>query len=136
VTTTEVMVTLKRPPLRRTGPDDNNYYRFRLGPDVIIAVGAHVKKPGDRMASEREELRVVHRPEGEEMDAYERLLGDAMAGDGMLFAREDAVEAAWAVVQPILGDKTPPHPYKPGTWGPAQADRLTEDVGGWHQPQS
>lgn len=136
VTTTEVMVTLKRPPLRRTGPDDNNYYRFRLGPDVIIAVGAHVKKPGDRMASEREELKVVHRPEGEEMDAYERLLGDAMAGDGMLFAREDAVEAAWAVVQPILGDKTPPHPYKPGTWGPAQADRLTEDVGGWHQPQS
>ncbi|HJU29453.1 MAG TPA: glucose-6-phosphate dehydrogenase [Candidatus Binataceae bacterium] len=135
VTTTEVMVTLKRPPLRRTGADDNNYYRFRLGPEVVIAVAAHVKKPGERMASEREELKMVHLSEGEEMDAYERLLGDAMAGDGMLFAREDAVEAAWAVVQPILGDVTPVHQYKPGTWGPAQANRLTEDVGGWHQPQ-
>ena len=134
VTTTEVMVTLKRPPLRRTDPDDNNYYRFRLGPDVIIAVGAHVKKPGERLTSEREELRMVHLPEGEEMDAYERLLGDAMAGDGMLFAREDAVEAAWSVVQPILGDKTQLCPYKPGTWGPEPAERLTEDVGGWHQP--
>jgi glucose-6-phosphate 1-dehydrogenase len=134
VTTTEVMVTLKRPPLRRTDPDDNNYYRFRLGPDVIIAVGAHVKKPGERLTSEREELRMVHLPEGEEMDAYERLLGDAMAGDGMLFAREDAVEAAWSVVQPILGDKTQLYPYKPGTWGPEPAERLTEDVGGWHQP--
>lgn len=135
VTTTEVMVTLKRPPLRRAEPDDNNYYRFRLGPDVTIAVGAHVKKPGERMVSEREELRVVHLPEGEEMDAYERLLGDAMAGDGMLFAREDAVEAAWAVVQPILGNVTPLYPYKPGTWGPAAADKLTEDVGGWHEPR-
>jgi glucose-6-phosphate 1-dehydrogenase len=134
VTTTEVIVTLKRAPLRRPGPDEGNYYRFRLGPEVVIAVGAQVKKPGERMVAEREELKMVHRPEGEEMDAYERLLGDAMAGDGMLFAREDAVEAAWAVVQPILGDVTPAHPYKQGTWGPPQADRLTEDVGGWHQP--
>ena len=69
------------------------------------------------------------------MDAYERLLSDAMAGDGMLFAREDAVEAAWGVVQPILSDVTPIHEYEPGTWGPADADRLTEEVGGWHAPQ-
>ena len=70
------------------------------------------------------------------MDAYERLLGDAMDGDATLFAREDAVEAAWAIVEPILGDATPVHEYEPGTWGPAQATRLTADVGGWHCPTS
>jgi glucose-6-phosphate 1-dehydrogenase len=134
VTTTEVMVTLKRPPLRKLGVGDTNYYRFRLSPDVIIAVGAQVKRPGDQTVSELTELKLVHVPDGEEMDAYERLLHDAMAGDGTLFARQDAVEAAWAIVQPILGDVTPVHEYRPGTWGPAEADKLTADVGGWHNP--
>jgi glucose-6-phosphate 1-dehydrogenase len=132
-TTTEVEVTLKRPPLRKVG--DTNYFRFRLSPNVVIAVGSQIKKPGEQWMSESTELKVVHNAQGEEMEAYERLLSDAMVGDGMLFAREDAVEAAWAVVQPILGDVTPVLEYEPGTWGPQEAHRLTEDVGGWHVPE-
>jgi glucose-6-phosphate 1-dehydrogenase len=133
-TTTEVLVTLKRPPLRHVGPEETNYLRFRLSPDVIIALGARVKKPGDQMVSEPTELKVVHQSDGEEMDAYERLLGDAMAGDGTLFARQDGVEAAWAIVEPILGNSTPVHEYEPGVWGPPDAARLTAEVGGWHCP--
>jgi glucose-6-phosphate 1-dehydrogenase len=134
VTTTEVMVTLKRPPLRKLGVGDTNYFRFRLGPDVIIAVGAQVKRPGDQTISELTELKLVHVADGDEMDAYERLLHDAMVGDGTLFARQDAVEAAWAIVQPILGDVTPVYEYRPGTWGPAEAGKLTAGAGGWHNP--
>jgi len=134
VTATEVLVTLKTSPLRKLRPQDANYYRFRLGPDVIIAVGAQIKKPGEHMDSEPTELKVVQRPEGEEMDAYERLLGDAMAGDHLLFTRQDAVEAQWAIVQPILGNVTPVLEYQPGTWGPAKADQLTAEVDGWHNP--
>jgi glucose-6-phosphate 1-dehydrogenase len=69
------------------------------------------------------------------MDAYERLLGDAMDGDGTLFARQDEVEAAWAIVQPVLEATTPIHDYEPGTWGPAEAERLTAEIGGWHAPE-
>ena len=133
-TTTEVQVTLKRPPLSKLCPDETNYVRFRLSPDVTIAIGARVKRPGEQMTSEPTELKVVHQPGGDDMDAYERLLGDAMAGDGTLFARQDGVEAAWAIVQPILGGVTAVHEYAPGTWGPAEAARLTTDVGGWHCP--
>ena len=135
-TTTEVLVTLKQPPLRKIGVEETNYFRFRLGPDVIIAVGARVKRRGEQLVSEPTELKVVHQPDGDEMDAYERLLGDAMAGDGTLFARQDGVEAAWAIVEPILGNTTPVHDYAPGTWGPPDAARLTEEVGGWHCPPS
>ena len=133
VTTTEVFVKLKRPPLRKLSESETNYYRFRLSPDVIIAVGAQVKRPGEEMVSEPTELKLVHKQDGAEMDAYERLLSDAMAGDGTLFARQDAVEAAWAIVQPILGDATAVHEYEPGSWGPAEAARLTEGIG-WHNP--
>jgi glucose-6-phosphate 1-dehydrogenase len=131
---TEVLVTLKRAPVRRSGPEDANHLRFRLSPDVIIAVGARVKKAGDQLVSEPTELRLVHHQEKDEMAPYERLLGDAMAGDGTLFAREDSVDAAWSVVQPILGNVTPVHEYQPGSWGPVDADRLTAEVGGWHAP--
>jgi len=133
-TTTEVLVTLCRPPLTRLCPGETNYLRFRLSPDVTIAIGARVKRPGERMDSEPTELRVVHRPDAEEMDAYERLLGEAMEGDPTLFAREDAVEAAWAIVQPILGSVTPVHDYEPGSWGPREADALAAGLGGWHSP--
>ena len=133
-TTTEVLVTLCRPPLTRLCPGETNYVRFRLSPDVTIAIGARVKRPGERMDSEPTELRVVHRPDAEEMDAYERLLGEAMEGDPTLFAREDAVEAAWAIVQPILGSVTPVHDYEPGSWGPREADALAAGLGGWHSP--
>jgi len=135
ITTTEVFVKLKRPPLRKLGEGDSNYFRFRLSPDVTIAVGAQVKKPGEEMVSEPTELKLVHNPDGEEMAPYERLLNDAMAGDGTLFAREDAVEEAWKIVEPILGDVTPIHEYDPGSWGPAETARLAEDVGGWHNPR-
>jgi glucose-6-phosphate 1-dehydrogenase len=133
-TTTEVLVTLRRPPLSKLCPNETNYVRFRLSPDVTIAIGARVKRPGEQMTTDPTELRVVHQPDGEEMDAYERLLGDAMAGDATLFARQDSVEAAWAIVQPILGGVTPIYLYEPGSWGPAEAARLAAEVGGWHSP--
>ena len=134
--TTEVLVTLKRPPLRRLGPQETNHLRFRLSPEVIIALGARIKKSGEHMVSEPTELKMVHQTDGDEMDAYERLLGDAMAGDATLFSRQDGVEAAWAIVDPILTGATPVHEYEPGTWGPPDAARLTADVGGWHAPSA
>jgi glucose-6-phosphate 1-dehydrogenase len=134
MSTTEVLVSLKRPPLRRLGPEETNHLRFRLSPDVTIAIGARIKRSGENMVSEPTELKVVHQTDTEEMDAYERLLGDAMAGDATLFSRQDGVEAAWAIVDPILKAPTPVHDYEPGTWGPPDAARLTADVGGWHVP--
>ncbi len=135
-TTTEVLVTLRRPPLTHLAASATNYVRFRLSPEVTIALQARVKRPGEHMATEPTELRVVHYPDGEDLDPYERLLGDAMAGDGTLFAREDGVEAAWAVVEPILGSTVPLYEYEPGTWGPSEAARLTAHIGGWHCPGS
>ena len=132
-TTTEVLVTLRRPPLTRLSPRETNYFLFQLSPRVKIAIGARVKHPGEQMTAEPAELQVVHQAD-DDMDAYERLLGDAMAGDPTLFAREDAVEAAWAVVEPILGSATPVHEYEPGTWGPPQAEAMTAAIGGWHCP--
>jgi glucose-6-phosphate 1-dehydrogenase len=134
VTTTEVRVTLKRPPLRELGTEDPNYLRFRLSPDVTIALGAQIKKPGDGMLTDRTELKVLHNANGEGMEAYERLIGDAMEGDGTLFARQDGVEAAWAIVQPILHGETPLHEYEAGSWGPSAASALVENVGGWYCP--
>jgi glucose-6-phosphate 1-dehydrogenase len=132
--TTEVLVTLRRPPLSRLSPRETNYVLFQLSPQVKIAIGARVKRPGEQMISEPTELQVVHHADGDEMDAYERLLGDAMTGDPTLFAREDAVEAAWAIVQPILGSATPVCEYEPGSWGPPEAAALTAEIGGWHCP--
>ncbi len=134
-TTTEVLVKLKRPPLSKLCPDETNYVRFRLSPDVTIAIGARVKQPGGKMLTEPTELKVVNQPEGDEMEAYERLLGDAMAGDATHFARQDAVEAAWAIVQPILGTETPVHEYEPGSWGPSSAAEFAADAGGWRCPE-
>jgi glucose-6-phosphate 1-dehydrogenase len=136
VTTTEVLVNLRRPPLTMLAPGHGNYVRFRLSPEVTIAVGARVKRPGEAMEGEETELSFLDKPEGDEMDAYERLLGDAMEGDGTLFARQDAVEASWAIVDPVLHVPTPLFEYEPGTWGPAEAERLTADAGGWHCPAS
>ncbi|HEV2671002.1 MAG TPA: glucose-6-phosphate dehydrogenase [Gemmatimonadales bacterium] len=133
-TATEVMVTLKQPARCGFPPGEPNFVRFRLSPEVIITIGASVKRAGEALAAEPAAFTVVHHPDGDEMDAYERLLGDAIAGDSMLFAREDSVEAAWSVVQPILGDVTPIHTYPPGSWGPAEADQLALAVAGWHQP--
>jgi glucose-6-phosphate 1-dehydrogenase len=136
VTATEVVVALKRPPLTRLAPGRGNYLRLRLSPEFNIALGASIKVPGGAMVGTPTELSLVNRATGDEMSAYERLLGDAMIGDTTLFARQDAVEAAWAVVDPVLGGVTPIHQYTPGTWGPSDADRLSDDVGGWAQPSA
>jgi len=133
---TEVVVDLRAPPARVFGdnaPSQPNYLRFRLGPDVTIALGAHAKQPGIGMQGREVELSVVQE-RGDEMDAYERLIGDAMMGDSTLFARQDEVEAAWAIVDPILKAPTPVHEYAPGSWGPKIADNLIDGACNWHNP--
>jgi glucose-6-phosphate 1-dehydrogenase len=134
MTATEVRVELKRPPLTGLAPGRGNYLRLRLTPDLRIALGALTKKPGETMTAEPHELALIDRVRCDWMSPYERLLGEAMQGDPALFTRQDAVEAAWAVVEPVLGDATPVFDYAPGTWGPAEAERLTADVGGWDAP--
>ena len=134
VTATEVLVEFKRPwwpVLDEIVPPFPNYGRFRLSPDIRIALGANSKVPGESMVGERVEL-VARQGFGDEMDPYVRLLGDAIKGDPTLFARADGVEAAWRVVQPVLDIPMPLHEYTPHTWGPSEADRLIE--GGWHNP--
>jgi len=135
VTATEVIVKLKQPPLRHF-PNQNNYFRFRLGPDLSINLGAQIKRPGAEMVSMPVELSAVQLDLSAELLPYERLLTDAMRGDPLLFVRQDAVEAAWAIVDPILGpDTTPLYFYPRGSWGPPEADRLVADIGGWHNPE-
>jgi glucose-6-phosphate 1-dehydrogenase len=131
LTATEVLVKLKSPPLARVAAE-KNYYRFRLGPDITLATGLRVKQPGSKMVPIPIELAAVDHAEGDEVDAYERLLTDAMRGHSLLFVREDAVEASWTVVQQVLGNVSPAHVYEPGSWGPAEADSLAADIGGWH----
>jgi glucose-6-phosphate 1-dehydrogenase len=136
VTATEVVVDLKAPPTQvfeDHAADPPDHVRFRLGPDVAIALGARTKRPGTRMAGHAIEL-FVSQNEGDEMEAYERLIGDAMKGDAALFARQDEVEAAWAIVDPILGSKTALNEYAKGSWGPKVADQLVDGVCGWHDP--
>ena len=134
VTATEVFVKLRKPPLVKGGIEGRNYYRFRLGPDFGISVGARIKRPGPLMAPMPVELSAVKYSASDEMEAYERLLTDAMKGDQLLFVRQDAVEAAWGIVEPILGDCCPVESYEPGTWGPPDARELAADIGGWHDP--
>ncbi len=134
VTATEVLVKLKEPPFDNS-ESGSNYFRFRLGPDLNLSLGARIKRPGPKMVPIATELSAVEKPEGDESGAYERLLTDAMAGDGQLFVREDAVEAAWSIVGPILDNATPVQAYEPGSWGPPDAARLAADVGGWHDPK-
>jgi glucose-6-phosphate 1-dehydrogenase len=137
VTCTEVLVELKPPPGSAFGEagERPNFVRFRLGPDVAIALGVRSKVPGEAMVGQEVEL-LATQDVREEMDAYERLLGDAMKGDATLFAREDAVEAEWRIVAPILAATTPPLEYAIGSWGPVEADRLIDRSGGWHTPRS
>lgn len=136
VTATEVVVDLQLPP-QRVFEDDPinraNFFRFRVGPDMGIALGARAKLPGEGLIGEDIELNFVHRQRGQ-LEAYERLLGDALAGDLTLFGREDAVEAQWCVVDSVLRADTPVYPYRPGSWGPDEAAVIAESVGGWHDP--
>ena len=141
-TTTEVVVELKNAPqvvFKEATPSIGNYVRFRLSPQVVIAIGARAKRPGEGMGGRPVELSVVdERKEGEpgeRLGDYERLLGDAMNGDSTLFARQDVVEAAWAIVDPILHGPSPMFEYEQGSWGPPQADKLVADIGGWNGPK-
>jgi glucose-6-phosphate 1-dehydrogenase len=134
----EVLVELKPPPQRLfddSYPADGraNYLRFRLSPNSAIALAARVKCDGKAFVGEQRELYLQDDHHGAEMP-YQRLLSDAMAGDSALFSREDAVEAAWAVVDPVLDQHHPVFPYKPGSWGPKQADALMEKDVRWHNP--
>jgi glucose-6-phosphate 1-dehydrogenase len=137
-TAVEVLVQLKPPPQRLFADSvpahgRANYLRFRLSPNSAVALAARVKRAGKAFVGDQGELYLMEEQPGEEAP-YERLLGDAMAGDGSLFTREDAVEAAWAAVDPVLKAHPPVRPYKPGTWGPREADALIAADGGWHNP--
>ncbi len=135
VTCTEVLARLRRPPpIFTETPPPANYYRFRIGPDMAIAVGTMVRSPGEEMVGQPVELIASSHGKADDMDAYERLLGEALKGDQMLFAREDAVEAAWRIVDPVLGEVVPVHEYEPGTWGPPEAEHLIAENGGWFDP--
>ncbi|TXT20834.1 MAG: glucose-6-phosphate 1-dehydrogenase [Gallionellaceae bacterium] len=137
-TAAEVIVELKPPPQRLfddSAPADGraNYLRFRLSPNTAVALAARVKRAGKEFVGDQRELYLLEQQPGEARP-YERLLGDAMAGNGALFTREDAVEAAWAVVDPVLEKHHRVHSYKPGSWGPKQADALIAADGSWYNP--
>jgi glucose-6-phosphate 1-dehydrogenase len=137
LTSCEVMVTLKRPPLAvfdAVPPHQSNYFRFRLSPDVVISAGARVKQAGEAMRGEPVELVARHQSVGEELP-YQRLLGEALRGDASQFTSDACVEAAWAVVDPVLDHAAPVHEYKPGSWGPEEARAMTAHDGGWHDPK-
>ena len=135
VTCTEIIVRLRQPPIvfptcRRA----RNYFRFRVSPNVTAAFGLTGMDQEEKMIGEQVELLASHYPSAEETDAYERVLGDAMAGDATLFAREDYVEEAWRIVDPVLKAGTPVYEYGPGTWGPNDVDQKISPPGGWENP--
>jgi glucose-6-phosphate 1-dehydrogenase len=136
VRTTEVIVDLKRPPqtvFHSVEPQRPNYYRFRISPDVFIALYAETKQPGEAMVGQPTELVAVRGTAGE-MTPYERLLSDALQGDATLFVRQDSVEAEWEIVEPVLGNGVPVESYAPDTWGPAGAATLIAPDGAWIDP--
>jgi glucose-6-phosphate 1-dehydrogenase len=134
VTCTEVLVRMHQPPTMFQSFDlKPNYCRFRISPDVTLAFGLNVLAPAED-TDESVELLASHHPGAEEMDAYERVLGDAMAGDASLFAREDYVEEAWRIVDPVLKAGTPVYGYEPSSWGPREVEEKVSPVGGWHNP--
>jgi glucose-6-phosphate 1-dehydrogenase len=133
-TATEVLVRLRRPPLGRVRSREQNYFRFLLGPKVSLAAGVRVKRPGKERVAMLTELTAVTNSRGDEVEAYERLLTDAMNGDALLFVREDAVEVSWDVVENILDHSLPLHSYEPGTWGPRESEDMAKDIGGWENP--
>jgi len=137
LTACEVVVRLKAPPQNLFGDaavrEDANYLRFHLSPHSTIALAARVKRAGKEFVGEQREFSLLEEEPGEQ-SPYDRLLGDAMDGDGALFAREDAIEAAWAVVDPVLAKHAPVHPYPVGSWGPPAANHFIAADGGWHNP--
>lgn len=134
VTCTEILVRLRQPPTMYENYNlQSNYVRLRISPDVVLAFGLNVTSPVEESQSDLSELLASRHPCAKEMDAYERVLGDAMAGDATLFAREDYVEEAWRIVDPVLKAGTPVHEYEPKSWGPAEAASIAPP-GGWANP--
>jgi glucose-6-phosphate 1-dehydrogenase len=134
VTCTEILVRLRKPPTMYTSYElKSNYFRFRVSPQVVASFGLNTVAPENESVSQTVELQASRQPSAKEMDAYERVLTDAMAGDATLFAREDYVEEAWRIVDPVLKSGTPVHEYEPGTWGPAAMEGVTP-LGGWRNP--
>jgi glucose-6-phosphate 1-dehydrogenase len=136
ITATEVIVNLKKPPLAIFDANNagDNYFRFRLSPQVVIGAGALVKQIGDTMRGEHVELIARHQSSIEKAP-YERLLGNAIEGDTSLFTRDDSVEAAWRVVDPVLSEGPPVVEYEPGTWGPTAATSIVSEGASWHDPE-
>jgi glucose-6-phosphate 1-dehydrogenase len=135
VTCTEVIVHLRDAPrIFPHGTAIPNYVRFRINPDMAIALGTTVMDEDDQEIGQPVELLASRRPGANEMDAYERVLGDAMSGDRTLFARQDYVEEAWRIVDPVLKTETPVYEYQAGSWGPCEVDKNVTPPGGWHNP--
>ena len=134
VTATEVIVHLRQPPSVYCLPNQHpNHVRLRISPDITIAIGVNVLSPADESVGLTAEMIASRHPNASEMDAYERVLGDAMRGDQTLFAREDYVEEAWRIVDPVLRANTEVHEYLQGTWGPEEVQTVSPE-GGWHDP--
>ncbi len=135
VTCTQILVRFREPPTMFSGFNlKANYFRFRISPDITMGFGMNTIAPSADTVSEMDEMIVSRNPRADEMDAYERVLGDAMAGDPTLFAREDYVEEAWRIVDPVLKAGTPVTEYDSNTWGPAEVDQKVAPVGGWSNP--
>jgi len=137
VTCTEVLGRFRKPPA--VVPEcalSHNHLRFRISPEMTIAVGTTVMAPDEVLKGETVEMVASRHPRPEEMEAYERVLGDAMAGDATLFAREDYVEEAWRIVDPVLKAGTPIYEYEKDAWGPREVDQKVSPPGGWHNPTS
>jgi len=135
VTATEVTAVLRQPPtMFPQVTAGENYLRFRVSPVLAIGIGALVKKPGDAMTGDAVELLATENSGPTELLPYEELLDNAIHGDQIRFAREDYVEEAWRIVQPVLNNAVSLRFYEPGTWGPAEADALTSTAGGWRNP--
>jgi glucose-6-phosphate 1-dehydrogenase len=133
-TCTEIVAKFRKPPSLL--PDSalvENHLRIRLNPEVTIAIGMMSLSPGEGLNLQTGEMVASHSPRADEMDAYERVLGAAMGGDSTLFAREDYVEEAWRIVEPVLKKNTPIYPYAPNTWGPEEVERVSPS-GGWSNP--
>jgi glucose-6-phosphate 1-dehydrogenase len=135
VTCTEVVARFRKPPtVIRDSALTQNYLRFRISPEITIAVGTTVMAPGEGMKCETVEMIASRHPRLDEMEAYERVLGDAMAGDATVFARQDYVEEAWRIVDPVLQQNTPVYQYEPQTWGPKEVETSLTPPGGWQNP--
>jgi glucose-6-phosphate 1-dehydrogenase len=135
VTCTEVVGRFRKPPtVIRENILSQNHLRFRISPEMTIAIGTTVMAQGKELTGQAVEMIASRLPCPDEMEAYERVLGDAMAGDATLFARQDYVEEAWRIVDPVLKTDTPVYPYEKGTWGPGEIEQEVLPSGGWHSP--